>query len=139
MLLLQKARNGLHYNCLRPWSRLRSVRRSFHDEQGLVQVAPAVRLALEEGRPVVALESTIISHGMPYPENLTMARCVREEERERAFGRESRIEMFGLLYRVHSTNTHKAFPTYLVVPGSVVRTTKHIFTFKQRRCDQFSM
>jgi pseudouridine-5'-phosphate glycosidase len=32
-----------------------------------------VRTALEEQRPVVALESTIISHGMPYPQNLTTA------------------------------------------------------------------
>ncbi|HEV2638101.1 MAG TPA: pseudouridine-5'-phosphate glycosidase [Actinocrinis sp.] len=32
-----------------------------------------VRAALREGRPVVALESTIISHGMPYPQNVAMA------------------------------------------------------------------
>ncbi|MFC0625601.1 pseudouridine-5'-phosphate glycosidase [Kribbella deserti] len=32
-----------------------------------------VRAALHEGRPVVALESTIISHGMPYPRNVAMA------------------------------------------------------------------
>ena len=41
-----------------------------------------VRLALEEGRPVVALESTIISHGMPYPRNvetaLNVERIIRE-------------------------------------------------------------
>ncbi len=39
--------------------------------------------ALNEGRPVVALESTILSHGMPYPENLSFAaevdRVCREE------------------------------------------------------------
>ncbi|HLO01717.1 MAG TPA: pseudouridine-5'-phosphate glycosidase, partial [Symbiobacteriaceae bacterium] len=33
----------------------------------LLQIAPEVARALAEGRPVVALESTIISHGMPYP------------------------------------------------------------------------
>ena len=33
-----------------------------------------VKEALEENRPVVALESTIIAHGMPYPENLEVAR-----------------------------------------------------------------
>ncbi len=44
--------------------------------QNLLSFAPEVREALEAGRPVVALESTIISHGMPYPENLTMAREV---------------------------------------------------------------
>ncbi|TFG92010.1 MAG: pseudouridine-5'-phosphate glycosidase [Candidatus Atribacteria bacterium] len=32
-----------------------------------------VKDALEEGRPVVALESTLISHGFPYPENLEVA------------------------------------------------------------------
>lgn len=36
-------------------------------------VQPDVRAALDAGRPVVALESTIISHGMPFPENVTMA------------------------------------------------------------------
>jgi len=35
-----------------------------------VQVQEAVGRALREGRPVVALESTIISHGMPYPHNI---------------------------------------------------------------------
>lgn len=42
----------------------------------LLDFSPAVAEALAEGRPVVALESTIISHGMPYPENLAMAREV---------------------------------------------------------------
>ncbi|HET8614678.1 MAG TPA: pseudouridine-5'-phosphate glycosidase [Actinomycetales bacterium] len=37
-----------------------------------------VRAALEGGAPVVALESTIISHGMPYPQNVEMAREVEE-------------------------------------------------------------
>jgi pseudouridylate synthase len=35
---------------------------------------PAVRSALDAGRPVVALESTVISHGLPWPENLELAR-----------------------------------------------------------------
>ena len=42
-----------------------------------------VKQALLEGRPVVALESTIISHGFNYPENLdcakTCERIIREE------------------------------------------------------------
>jgi len=41
-----------------------------------------VKKALEEGRPVVALESTIIAHGMPYPENLEVAREVENIIRE---------------------------------------------------------
>ena len=38
--------------------------------------------ALRTGRPVVALESTIISHGMPYPQNVQMAREVEDIIRE---------------------------------------------------------
>ena len=34
-----------------------------------LDIKPEVKEALEKGRPVVALESTIISHGMPYPQN----------------------------------------------------------------------
>jgi len=41
-----------------------------------------VKTALEQDRPVVALESTIIAHGMPYPENLKVAREVEEIIRE---------------------------------------------------------
>jgi len=36
-------------------------------------ILPEVASALADGRPVVALESTIISHGMPYPQNVEMA------------------------------------------------------------------
>lgn len=43
---------------------------------------PEVRAALDAGRPVVALESTIITHGMPYPQNLTMARDVEAAIRD---------------------------------------------------------
>ncbi|MGD9960341.1 pseudouridine-5'-phosphate glycosidase [Nocardioides sp.] len=39
-----------------------------------LSVSPAVREALEAGRAVVALESTIISHGLPRPDNLVAAR-----------------------------------------------------------------
>jgi len=38
-----------------------------------LHLAPEVADALAAGRPVVALESTIISHGMPYPQNVAMA------------------------------------------------------------------
>ncbi|MEU9704408.1 pseudouridine-5'-phosphate glycosidase [Streptomyces sp. NPDC047981] len=38
------------------------------------QVSEEVREALHQGRPVVALESTIIAHGLPRPRNLTVAR-----------------------------------------------------------------
>jgi pseudouridine-5'-phosphate glycosidase len=42
-----------------------------------------VRTALDEGRPVVALESTIIAHGMPRPDNLRVAREIEGVVRER--------------------------------------------------------
>jgi pseudouridine-5'-phosphate glycosidase len=44
--------------------------------RSLIKFNLEVEAALQAGRPVVALESTIISHGMPYPENLAMAREV---------------------------------------------------------------
>ena len=42
----------------------------------MLGVADEVADALAQGQPVVALESTIISHGMPYPRNVAMAREV---------------------------------------------------------------
>jgi pseudouridine-5'-phosphate glycosidase len=46
-----------------------------------LHIAPAVRDALAAGTPVVALESTIIAHGMPYPDNVATALAVEEEVR----------------------------------------------------------
>ncbi|WP_299369893.1 pseudouridine-5'-phosphate glycosidase [uncultured Tateyamaria sp.] len=43
--------------------------------------SPAVAAALASGTPVVALESTIITHGMPYPQNLEVARQVEADVR----------------------------------------------------------
>ncbi|SED71938.1 pseudouridine-5'-phosphate glycosidase [Rhizobiales bacterium GAS188] len=48
---------------------------------GRPHLAEEVAEALSRGRAVVALESTIISHGMPYPDNLTTARRVEEDVR----------------------------------------------------------
>lgn len=47
-----------------------------------LEIAPEVRKALANGDPVVALESTIISHGMPYPQNVETALRVEEIVRE---------------------------------------------------------
>lgn len=44
----------------------------------LIQLSPEVAAAREQGRPVVALESTIIAHGMPWPQNLETARQVED-------------------------------------------------------------
>ena len=47
-----------------------------------LKLSPAVEKAVSEGRPVIALESTIISHGMPYPQNLETARLCEAEARK---------------------------------------------------------
>ena len=47
-----------------------------------LDIAPEVQQALQNRRPVVALESTIISHGMPYPQNVETALKVEQTVRE---------------------------------------------------------
>ena len=47
-----------------------------------LDIAPEVQEALKNGKPVVALESTIISHGMPYPQNVETALNVEKIIRE---------------------------------------------------------
>lgn len=49
----------------------------------LCEPTPEVAAALASGRPVVALESTIITHGMPYPANVETARAVEAAVRAR--------------------------------------------------------
>lgn len=39
----------------------------------ILQINPSVKKALEAGEPIVALESTIVAHGMPFPENFQLA------------------------------------------------------------------
>src|SRR5215510_14021239 len=46
-----------------------------------LDVSQEVAEALAAGRPVVALESTIITHGMPHPQNLETALAVEDEVR----------------------------------------------------------
>jgi pseudouridylate synthase len=48
----------------------------------LLSILPEVEQALKEGKPVVALESTIISHGMPYPKNVETALAVEKVVRD---------------------------------------------------------
>jgi len=47
-----------------------------------LDIHPEVQLALDQNKPVVALESTIISHGMPYPQNIETALAVEAIIRE---------------------------------------------------------
>jgi pseudouridine-5'-phosphate glycosidase len=50
--------------------------------QAFLQFSPEVQAARAAGKPVVALESTIISHGMPYPQNVQTAREVEQVIRD---------------------------------------------------------
>lgn len=47
-----------------------------------LDISPEIQQALAEGKPVVALESTIISHGMPYPKNVETALLVEKTIRD---------------------------------------------------------
>lgn len=47
-----------------------------------IVIPDQIRAALAEGRPVVALESTVIAHGLPYPHNLELARAMEQEIRD---------------------------------------------------------
>ena len=48
------------------------------DLKKYLEVSAEVKEALENNKPVVAFESTIISHGMPYPQNVETALKVEE-------------------------------------------------------------
>ncbi|KAJ3157569.1 hypothetical protein HDU86_003221 [Geranomyces michiganensis] len=57
---------------------LKTVRRTHASLPAIYDVHPEVAHALAQNKGVVALESTIISHGMPYPQNLETALAVEE-------------------------------------------------------------
>ncbi|VDI34759.1 pseudouridylate synthase / pseudouridine kinase [Mytilus galloprovincialis] len=61
------------YKCLKqsPWKQ-----KTCYFSNSVIQVQDEVKEALHSGKPVVALESTIITHGMPYPHNLSTAQSV---------------------------------------------------------------
>lgn len=47
----------------------------------MIHIPDHIRAALDAGQPVVALESTVISHGLPFPHNLELARSMEAEVR----------------------------------------------------------
>jgi pseudouridylate synthase len=55
---------------------------SANPDSRYIDISPEVATALREGNPVVALESTIISHGMPYPRNVETALQVQATVRQ---------------------------------------------------------
>ncbi|MFP3422184.1 pseudouridine-5'-phosphate glycosidase, partial [Bacillus sp. SIMBA_161] len=48
----------------------------------VISYSTEVQEAIEQNKPIVALESTIISHGMPYPQNVETAREVEQIVRD---------------------------------------------------------
>ena len=52
------------------------------DLKKYMDVTPEVEAAVAAGKPVVALESTILSHGMPYPENVAFAKEIEKVIRD---------------------------------------------------------
>lgn len=101
-----------------------------------LDIHPEVAQALEHGLPVVALESTIISHGMPYPQNVNTAREVEAVIREQGVvpatigiidGRikigltDEELEAFGQAQNVHKVS-RRDFP-YVLATGKNGATT----------------
>ncbi|KAI8992331.1 Indigoidine synthase A family protein [Pilobolus umbonatus] len=54
----------------------RTIHHIFKRHHSSFHITPELKQALEQRKPIVALESTIISHGMPYPQNVETAREV---------------------------------------------------------------
>lgn len=48
------------------------------DYRNYLSITPEIEEAIKQGKPIVALESTILSHGMPYPQNVEFASKVEE-------------------------------------------------------------
>jgi len=65
--------------------------------QEYLSFSEEVLKAKREGKPIVALESTIISHGMPYPQNVETAREVEEIIRRMALYQQPLPSLMGKL------------------------------------------
>jgi pseudouridine-5'-phosphate glycosidase/pseudouridine kinase len=59
-------------------SRTKFLARYFHGPNLPIHISEEIKQAISENLPVVALESTIITHGLPYPENISMAKQVEQ-------------------------------------------------------------
>ena len=59
------------------------LKRLLSTQKGPFILSKAVGSALRNGEPVVALESTIITHGMPFPHNLETAKLVESLIKEK--------------------------------------------------------
>ena len=56
------------------------------DMDNLLQIGAEVSQTLQEERAVVALESTVITHGLPYPENMETAAMMEKTVRQAGAG-----------------------------------------------------
>lgn len=50
--------------------------------QSYIEYSPEVKQALEFNKPLLVLESTLITHGLPFPHNLKLAQAVEEITRD---------------------------------------------------------
>ncbi|UZJ55998.1 hypothetical protein CBS101457_005318 [Exobasidium rhododendri] len=66
--------------------------------RGLLKVHPSIASALAAGKPVVALESTIITHGLPYPANLHTALAIEQAVRDQGAVPATTAFLDGLAY-----------------------------------------
>ena len=70
----------------------------FHTKSKSIVISDSVQSSLKNGDPIVALESTIITHGMPQPHNLNTAKKVESIIHEKVCTLD--------LKRIHSTYSH---------------------------------
>ncbi|KAJ1720005.1 hypothetical protein LPJ53_005319 [Coemansia erecta] len=75
---VQFARSSASRSAIRCRAGSRGYLHSTASMSPYIELSPRVREALANDEPVVALESTIISHGMPYPQNVDTARQVEQ-------------------------------------------------------------
>ena len=78
-MIVASCENTIMWHSRRLWQS--SQQRMFSSSRFLID--PQVQKALVNGEPVVALESTIVAHGMPYPQNLEVAHQVESILREK--------------------------------------------------------
>ncbi|GFP78100.1 pseudouridine-5'-phosphate glycosidase [Clostridium fungisolvens] len=90
-----------------------------------LDINPEVKKALEEGKPVVALESTIISHGMPYPQNVSTALAVEQIIRDNG-AVPATIAILGGVLKVGLT---EAEIDHLGKAGNVIKTSRRDIPF----------
>ena len=44
----------------------------------ILHFSPRIKQALDKGKPILAMESTVLTHGLPYPENLEILKILEE-------------------------------------------------------------